>query len=163
MSLSRWVAVAAAVLAIGWYTLYDYPHPADGIGPTGVVIDADDPVLVAEGHQVYAGHCASCHGSNLEGEADWRSRDAGGRLRAPPHDQNGHTWHHPDAALFAITKYGASAVIGQPVETEMPIFNDVLTDREIAAALAYIKSHWPPEIQAKHDALNEKARAAGQE
>ena len=24
---------------------------------------------------------------------------------APPHDASGHTWHHPDAMLFKVTKY----------------------------------------------------------
>ena len=29
-----------------------------------------------------------------------------GRMPAPPHDASGHTWHHPDAVLFGITKSG---------------------------------------------------------
>ena len=59
--------------------------------------------LLAEGAQLYAQHCASCHGSQLEGQPNWRERLPNGRLPAPPHDDSGHTWHHPDHVLFAIT------------------------------------------------------------
>lgn len=160
MSLSRWIAMAAAVLAIGWYTLRDDGRNAAGIGPEGVSINADDPKQVKIGHKVYADNCASCHGANLEGQPNWKTRNANGRLPAPPHDASGHTWHHPDTMLFAITKYGTAAVLGQPVETDMPVFNGVLDDREIAAVLAYIKSTWPADIRAKHDELNARARKA---
>lgn len=152
--------MAAAVLVIGWYTLRDDGRNPAGIGPEGVIIDADDPKQVKIGRKVYADNCASCHGANLEGQPDWQTRTADGRMPAPPHDASGHTWHHPDTVLFAVTKYGSAAVSGQPVQSNMPIFNGVLGDREIAAVLAYIKSTWPAEIRAKHDALNERARAA---
>jgi len=38
----------------------------------------------------------------------------------------------------------------------MPGYDGVLTDAEIVAALSYIKSEWPKEIQTRHDALNKK-------
>ena len=62
--------------------------------------------LVALGKQVYATQCASCHGANLEGQTNWQVRGPDGKLPAPPHDQTGHTWHHSDAHLFELTKYG---------------------------------------------------------
>jgi hypothetical protein len=46
-------------------------------------------------------------GANLEGQPNWKERQANGRLPAPPHDASGHTWHHPDAQLFGITKQGS--------------------------------------------------------
>lgn len=53
--------------------------------------------------------------------------DAGSRI----HDQSGHTWHHPDAQLFATTKYGLAKLIQQPdYQTNMPIFDGVLSDSE---------------------------------
>lgn len=159
MSISRWTAVILAALVVGWYVMGDKPAPQGGLGPEGVVLDADDAGLVAKGWHVYAENCASCHGANLEGQPDWRTRKADGRLPAPPHDASGHTWHHPDKVLFAVTKYGSAAVTGQPMESDMPIYNGVLSDQEIAAALAYIKSTWPPEIRARQESLNERTAA----
>ena len=151
-----------AALAVAWYVFGDTGADRGGIGPEGVVIDGDDPKLVAMGRKVYADHCASCHGANLEGQPDWRVRNDDGKMPAPPHDETGHTWHHPDAALFAMTKYGREAMTGISMDTEMPVYNGVLTDEEIAASLAYIKSTWPPDIRAKHDALNERTRATAE-
>jgi hypothetical protein len=74
------------------------------------------------GKSIYISQCAACHGANLEGQPNWRQRNINGRLSAPPHDKNGHMWHHDDATLFKLTKYGLSALIGQPVETDMPIY-----------------------------------------
>ena len=99
--------------------------------------------VLAEGKVLYAEHCASCHGRNLEGEPDWQTPLASGRLPAPPHDASGHTWHHPDEVLFRITKHGAAAVVGDNYESDMPGFEGILTDDEIRAVLAYIKSTWP--------------------
>lgn len=114
----------------------------------------DDAGMVAQGRQVYAGHCAQCHGSRLEGQPDWRSRLPNGRLPAPPHDASGHTWHHPDPVLFALTKHGLADIAPPGYETDMPAFAGVLSDTEIIAVLSYIKSTWPDDIRRRHDALN---------
>jgi mono/diheme cytochrome c family protein len=110
-------------------------------------IDAGNNVLVAQGRGLYAAHCASCHGSNLEGEENWRQRRDNGRLPAPPHDATGHTWHHSDETLFNITKYGTAAFAPDGYETDMIGFGDVMSDAEIIATLAFIKSQWPAEIR----------------
>ena len=60
----------------------------------------------ALGRDLYALHCASCHGANIEGQPVWMRRLPSGRLPAPPHDASGHTWHHPDGVLFRIVKEG---------------------------------------------------------
>ena len=116
-----------------------------------------DPAVVADGRRVYADHCAACHGANLEGQPDWRIADADGFLPAPPHDATGHTWHHPDTLLFEITKYGTEAVVGGGYRSNMAGFGDMLSDAEIIAVLAYIKSTWPPRVIALHDRLNADA------
>ena len=64
-------------------------------------------------------------------------------MPAPPHDESGHTWHHADGVLFAITKRGLvppHAPVGY--ESDMPAFGGKLSDEEIWAVLAFIKSHW---------------------
>ncbi|WP_410056089.1 c-type cytochrome [Roseobacter sp. HKCCA0434] len=116
-----------------------------------VLLDAS-PETIALGEVVYAETCASCHGADLEGQPDWQSRGADGLLPAPPHDASGHTWHHDGDTLFRLTKYGIGALIGDPDhQTDMPIYDGILSDDEIVAALSYIKSTWPEEIRAVHD------------
>lgn len=97
---------------------------------------------IAVGRQLYAENCASCHGANLEGQADWKRRLDNGRMPAPPHDETGHTWHHSDQDLFTITKNGVEAVV-PGYESDMPAFEGTLDDAQIRAVLAYIKSTWP--------------------
>jgi mono/diheme cytochrome c family protein len=99
--------------------------------------------VIAQGRQIYADQCATCHGANLEGQPDWRKRLPSGRLPAPPHDKSGHTWHHSDQVLFRIVKEGTAAVVGGGYESDMPGFADLLSDADIRAVLDYIKSTWP--------------------
>ena len=122
-----------------------------------LLLRADDAELVALGSTVYAAQCASCHGANLEGQPDWRSRGADGLMPAPPHDETGHTWHHDDATLFELTKFGLARFAGDDYRSAMPAYEDTLSDEEIVAVLSYIKSRWPDEVQARHDELNAQA------
>jgi mono/diheme cytochrome c family protein len=102
-----------------------------------------DPEQVKLGARLYAQQCAACHGAKLEGQPDWRRRLPNGRLPAPPHDESGHTWHHPDHVLFAITRNGlVPPYASKGYESDMPAFAGKLSDDEIWAVLAYIKSHW---------------------
>lgn len=101
---------------------------------------------VALGHQVYQAQCASCHGANLEGQPDWRSELPTGGRPAPPHDETGHSWHHPDDYLFNVTKHGGQALSPPGYINNMPAFGDKLTNEEIRAVVAFIKSRWPPDI-----------------
>lgn len=126
------------------------------VRPTGA--DADDPELVALGAKVYGDRCASCHGLRLEGQPDWRTRLADGTLPAPPHDETGHSWHHPDAIVFEYTKKGGQALAPPGFKSAMPSFAAELSDRDIWAALAYIKSRWPKEIQVRQKRIDEQSR-----
>jgi mono/diheme cytochrome c family protein len=141
------LAALALVLAIAAAATW-FARPHD------VRIDHADTRVVARGAGIYAIHCAACHGSNLEGQPDWQSRNAQGRLPAPPHDEHGHTWHHEDQVLFDVTKYGMGKHAPAGYQSDMPAFGSTLGDDDIVAVLAFIKSRWPPLI---HD----KRRAAG--
>jgi len=109
--------------------------------------DVSNAQLVALGEILYQQYCAACHGVELEGQPNWKIRDENGYLPAPPHDETGHTWHHPDEQLFEITKIGTEAFVGMGYRSTMIGFGDQLDDTEIWAVLAYIKSQWPPRIQ----------------
>ncbi|MBC5784431.1 cytochrome c [Ramlibacter sp. USB13] len=121
-------------------------------------IATDDPAVLATGQAVYAQHCAACHGAKREGQPRWRERDASGRLPAPPHDASGHTWHHPDQVLFDITKHGVAKAAKLPgYESAMPAYAGVLSDAEIVAVLAWIRSTWPPDIRRQQEEVNAQA------
>lgn len=112
-----------------------------GSAPAG----SDDPEQVARGNRIYAESCASCHGARLEGQGDWRSPNPDGTYPAPPHDADGHTWHHPDSLLFRYTKLGGREALKDVpgVKSAMPGFGEGLSDQDIWDVLAFIKSHWP--------------------
>ena len=125
-------------------------------------MDPKNADAVERGEVTYARHCASCHGAKLEGEPHWRERKSDGTLPSPPHDETGHTWHHPDQMLFFITKAGGQAIAPPTFKSAMPAFGGLLTDKEIWAVLSFIKSRWPESIQKKHDRMNERARGMKQ-
>lgn len=143
--LSIFVIAIAAIGGIAYY--------AQDRTPTR--LRADTPNVVATGKEIYAAQCASCHGTDLEGQPNWQIRGPDGKLPAPPHDVSGHTWHHPDAQLINVTKFGVAAVAGKDYKTDMPAFEGILNDEEIVAALSYIKSTWPPDVQARHDQMSQ--------
>lgn len=105
---------------------------------------------IALGQAIYDTHCAACHGAQLEGAPDWKAPGPDGRLPPPPHDETGHTWHHGDAFLFEYVRRGGQPMLddlGGDMPSGMPGFGDRLTDEEISAVLAYIRSTWPARIQ----------------
>ena len=128
------------------------------MGRSGEGADPTNPRLVALGKSVYVQQCASCHGANLEGQGNWRERLPNGRLPAPPHDASGHTWHHPDQQLFEITKNGASGLL-PGYQSDMPAFKGHLSDDEIRAVRAYIKSTWPADIRTRQERINKQLEA----
>ncbi|WP_434033923.1 c-type cytochrome [Cupriavidus sp. a3] len=155
---SRWIVAcllvvgAAAATGIALTTKRYLETPVTQESPVArqLRIDATDSSRLVRGRQLYAQACASCHGANLEGQANWRERLANGRMPAPPHDASGHTWHHADAVLFAITKNGLVAGVTAPqgYVSDMPAFRLSMSDDDILAVLAYIKSTWPDKMAA---------------
>jgi len=131
-------------------TLIKGPHAQSLLRPS-------DSRIVAQGAIIYKQYCASCHGRNLEGERNWRSRLPDGTLPAPPHDESGHTWHHPDKLLFALTKKGTEKFVGGNYKSKMLGFEGILTDAQIVAVLSYIKSRWSEKVRKRHDQINKRS------
>jgi mono/diheme cytochrome c family protein len=150
--LLSWPAIAVGfILLIGGAYFYRFE------GQRTPRMDPTNLKKVESGKRIYAQACASCHGLALEGQPNWQRRLPNGRLPAPPHDVSGHTWHHSDEFLFRVTKYGPGAY---PVgyQTDMPAFASQLSDEDIAASLAFIKSTWPVEIRSKQSRMDSDAR-----
>ena len=147
------VAGVAAIAALAQQQAGD--ASVEGLTFLGEPVTAEE---VAVGRELYAETCASCHGVNLEGQPDWKRRLESGRMPAPPHDETGHTWHHSDQDLFTITKRGVEAVV-PGYESDMPAFEGVLTDEQIRAILAYIKSTWPERQRAFQAEVTANAEA----
>ena len=149
-----------ALIAVGGAALFGaslYAFSNVSVETDRVVLRDNDPAIVALGANVYEANCASCHGADLEGQANWRSPGEDGRLLAPPHDETGHTWHHDSDTLFQLTKYGVRALINDPdYASNMPIYDGVLSDEEIIAVISYIKSTWSEEIRARHTEMENR-------
>ena len=94
------------------------------------------------GRTVYyvTANCASCHGGPTGGDM----------MDYPPkHNSNGHTWHHPQCELKQIIRDGGDEMtagmrdmMAPPGAPKMPAFKDKLSDADIDAVLAYIKTMW---------------------
>ena len=128
------LSLVSAVLSLVLLGLY---QPASG--PRTVIsrANADDPQQVSAGRDLYAAQCAACHGKELQGEFAWRIPSTDGRIKAPPLGPMGHTYEHSDEALQAMIANGAG------VSEFMPRFAGRLSETEIWAVLAYVKSTWP--------------------
>lgn len=101
---------------------------------------------VERGKKIYARFCSLCHGRKLEGQPNWHEPKEDGKMPAPPHDKTGHTWHHADIVLFNITKFGlVPPYAPEGYQSDMPGWKDTLSDDDIWAVLAFIKSRWPEE------------------
>lgn len=155
MSSSRFwpIALAGTVIVVLALTLVVWR-----LVVTAGRADANDPSQVALGRTVYGEQCARCHGGRLQGQPNWRERQPNGRLPAPPHDETGHTWHHPDRILFEITKYGLhppNAPDGY--ESDMPAYQGTLSDAEIWAVVAFLKASWPPAIRARQQRTTDQS------
>jgi len=124
--------VRFAVLVVGLAVLLA------GCAVEPVDLDAEYPIevtadRVAEGETLYRAHCAQCH-ANL---------DVGGQRSygAPPHDEDGHTWHHADRQLVGWVLNGI------PGAGVMPAFGNQLSEEQVVAIFAYIKSTWNTEVR----------------
>ncbi|MBI2887084.1 MAG: cytochrome c [Chloroflexi bacterium] len=117
------------------------PLVAEKAAPTATDVSA---AIVARGAQLYATNCQACHGD----------KNGVGRLPyAPSHGNDGHTWHHSDRNLIDIIMNGGDemttmmrSMSGVPEDApRMPAWKGKLSEEEVRAILAYIKTFWTPE------------------
>lgn len=122
--------------------------------PSPHFANADSAGPVREGRAIYMSSCSSCHGRRLQGQALWQVMDQYAGRRAPPQDATGHTWQHSDETLFQKTKFGRFPTESPARHSYMPAFAGRLSDAQILAVLAFIKSGWPLGIRASQAMLN---------
>lgn len=100
---------------------------------------------ITKGQEVYQEHCEHCHGIKGIGE-DPENPDGGlnseNQFVAPALNGTGHTWHHHPVFLFEQIK---NRKVNK--SSPMPPFSSILSDDEIHAVIAYVKSLWPENIQ----------------
>ena len=108
-------------------------------------ITRDSTLMIARGKIIYESYCVSCHQVNLIGAENWKGLDGDGHRKAPPLNGTGHTWHHDDATLHNIIKYGLAKIV-KNYEGKMIGFGDKINDKQIDSVLSYIKSHWEDEV-----------------
>ena len=90
--------------------------------------------------------CATCHGSEGQGQPEWHVRNEDGTLPAPPLNGDGHTWHHSDGFLYRIVRNGGKfqedPVLLPGFRSSMPAFGSQLNHEETVAVITYFKSLW---------------------
>ena len=116
-------------------------------------ITRDSTLMIARGKIIYENNCISCHQVNLIGTENWKSLDKDGHRKAPPLNGTGHTWHHDDATLHNIIKYGLAKLV-KNYEGKMLGFEDNLKNEDIDSVLSYIKSFWPDDVYQQQINLN---------
>ena len=116
-------------------------------------ITRDSTLMIIRGKIIYESYCVSCHQVNLIGAENWKGLDEDGHRKAPPLNGTGHTWHHDDATLHNIIKYGLAKLV-KNYEGKMLGFEDNLKDKDIDSVLSYIKSFWPDDIYQQQINLN---------
>ena len=116
-------------------------------------ITRDSSLMIIRGKIIYENNCVSCHQVNLVGAENWKGLDEDGHRKAPPLNGTGHTWHHDDATLHNIIKYGLAKLV-KNYEGKMLGFEDNLKDKDIDSVLSYIKSFWPDDVYQQQINLN---------
>ncbi len=100
-----------------------------------------DAVQLTLGKQIFTTHCASCHGTQAQGAANWRQTDADGNYPPPPLDGSGHAWHHSTEVLISMIHEGSPQGKGN-----MPAWENKLSEEEINAVIIWFQSIWPKPV-----------------
>jgi mono/diheme cytochrome c family protein len=100
-----------------------------------------DSAQLAQGEQVYAKHCARCHGKKAQGASNWHKPGPDGLYPPPPLDGSGHAWHHSTQVLRNVIANGSPQGKGN-----MPAWKEKLSAAEMEAVIAWFQSRWPQPV-----------------
>jgi len=140
-----WGSVALIIIILGYAANYSIDSME--------VANNSPETNTQTGAQLFAQHCASCHGQKGVGQDTQRPK--GGLLDndsflAPALNGTGHGWHHKTEDLFNTIKYGSM----EPTSS-MKGFKEQLTDEDISKIIVYFQSLWPTEIKQMYDQRND--------
>jgi mono/diheme cytochrome c family protein len=97
-------------------------------------VERANSAVLARGAKLYERHCADCHGAQGQGAARAYPALAGGRAV---------TLAQPANAIQTVLHGGfAPATTGQARPYGMPPFGHVLSNREVADVLSYVRQAW---------------------
>jgi mono/diheme cytochrome c family protein len=91
---------------------------------------------VARGAALYATNCERCHGD---------AQGLGKIPEAPPHGPGGHSWGHRDEQLIQFIMRGSPPRYGSADWAAMPAWRGKLTESDVSAIVALMKTWWSPE------------------
>jgi cytochrome c oxidase cbb3-type subunit 3 len=114
------VILGAVIVGIGIFTG----------GLAWLLTDPRPPARASRGERLYYAYCAQCHG--VDGRGSWRAA----LFLLRPGDLAERSRGESDRYLFDIIKQGGSP-IGRP---GMPAFGYQMTDADIEALVAYIRT-----------------------
>lgn len=117
--------------------------------------DRFNEAQVSLGKSLYQANCAFCHGDKLEGKPGWDGAFPDGGRPALPLDGQGAITRLSDYDLFDVIKFGGQPFSPADYKNDMPGFEMQLSDADIWAILAYVKSTWPEEAIEQQRALLE--------
>lgn len=92
---------------------------------------------ITRGKKLYTWYCQSCHGIDGVGgqPIPWSIRRPD-YIVPPALDDSQHAWHHSDENLIQ------TILEGSPRTSQMPAWKSVLSKRDAADLVAYMKSLW---------------------
>lgn len=149
------IAVTTLLIIVGCTSSSLEPIDSKGV----IVPVSNNSETYKIGKTVYDTICSSCHGINGEGQFPEAPLmpDTTGRYGAPPHNDEGHTWHHDDDLLLQIITEGGVGTAD--AFYPMPAFGDALTDQQKIAVISYIKTMWNEQHLASQYRITEAVRA----
>lgn len=117
----------------------------NGVDLEGLSPEARQLVI---GERVYNSSCTACHKPNMAGQDDWKIPFADGSLKAPPLDETGLLVSYTDDEIEQKIRLGANSLNEEMRSlSNMPSYDTILSDDEIDAVIAFIKSRWPDEVR----------------
>jgi mono/diheme cytochrome c family protein len=109
------------------------------LAETGVRGEPDE---IERGQRLYGIYCLECHQAGGEGEPPIplgiRHPDY---IVAMPLNESSHAWHHDDNNLVHTILRG-----NQRSRLRMPVYEEVLSERDARDLVAYIKTFWSDRI-----------------
>lgn len=148
----RFLAIASIIAAgITLFWVYTERH----IRTDYLAADRHNSAQTSLGKSLYRANCAFCHGDKLEGQSGWEKAYPRGSRPALPLNGDGTIVRLSDHDLFDVTKYGGQSFSPAEYKNNMPGFEVQLSDADIWAILAYVKSVWTEEVVEKQRAMTE--------